>query len=183
MDEAQMQQVLAEARAARANPNLERAELRKIWRKLHGLAEAQYEPAIEFFISCLDDPDSNWRLEGVEDLGFHYPFPADSPITAKVRQLLLTDTDDHIRIAAAFILGIRSKWPEPALVSALTNDSDEVVRISAFEALLNLAGVPYLVAQDQVKALELGIIQPTWADVQRIVAENGIDLAALEQQT
>jgi len=181
MDEAQMQQVLEAAQAARANPNLERAELRKIWRELHRLAEAQYEPAIEFFMSCLDDPDSNWRLEAIEDLGFHYPFSAESPITAKVRQLLPTDPDDHIRIAAAHILGIRSKWPEPALVRALTDDPDETVRVSAFKSLLNLAGVPYPTVRDQVKASKLGIIQPTWAEVQRIIAENGIDLAALEQ--
>ncbi|MUL36525.1 hypothetical protein [Gloeocapsopsis dulcis] len=179
MEETQMQQILTQAQAARENPVLDRGELRKIWRQMHAVAEAQYLPAIDFFISCLDDVNSRWRLEGLQDVGYHYHFPPDSPITEKIRQLLLSDPNDDIRLAAASILGIRSVWLDPALVTALNSDPEKYVRYVAFNSLLTLAGVPYLVVKREEERAKSGEIPATFEQVKRIVAEAGIDIETL----
>ncbi|MEW5857690.1 MAG: HEAT repeat domain-containing protein [Cyanobacteriota bacterium] len=179
MKEAEKQQILAQAKTARLKPTLDRGELGGIWRQMHAIAEAQYPPAVDFFISCLDDIDSNWRLEGIRDLGFHYQFPPDSVITQKIRQLLLNDPDDSVRIAAASILGIRSVWPDPVLRTALSTDPNEFVRHAAFDALLTLASVPYRVINREMERVHKREIPPTFEEVKRIITEAGIDIKTL----
>lgn len=179
MEEAEMQQILAQAQAARENTSLEWDELTTIWWSMHDLAEAQYLPAIDFFMSCLNDVNSTWRLKGLQDVGYHYQFPPDSTITEKIRQLLLSDPDDDVRSTAASILGIRSVWLDPALMTALHSDPEEYVRYSAFDSLLTLAGIPYLVVKKEMEKVEKGEIPTTFEEVKRIVVEAGIDIEAL----
>lgn len=174
-----MQQILTQAQAAREIPFLDRGELKKIWWQMHAVAEAQYLPAIKFFISCLDNTNSEWRLEGLQDLGYHYQFPPDSVITQKIRYLLLNDPDDDVRLAAAFILGIRSVWLDSALMTALCSDPEEHVRYAAFNSFLKLAGVPYRVITREVERAKSGEIPATFEEVERIVTEAGIDIEAL----
>lgn len=81
----------------------------------------------------------------------------------------------------ASVLDNRSKWPETALANALNSDPEIFVRYAAFQSLLELAGVPLFKAFDEHEKVKSGEIQPTWSEVQRIIAENGIDLAAFEQ--
>ena len=175
----EMQQALAQAQVARDNPEPGHKELDKVRWQMHDLAEAQYQPAIEFFASCFDHEYSEWRLASVRDVGFHYPLTPDSPVTEKIRQLLLNDPDDGVRHAAAFVLSSRSRWPDSALSTALYCDPDDYVRNAAFQALLELAGVPYLVACREYRRAKSGEIQPTWDEIKRIVIEAGIDPATL----
>lgn len=152
MEEAEMQQIITQVQAARENPFLDRSELKNFWRQLHAVAEAQYLPAIYFFASWLDNTDSEWRLQGLQDMGYHYQFLPDSAIRQKICQLLSSDSDDDVRIGAASILGIRSVWLNPALMTALHSDAEEYVRYSAFDSLLTLAGVQYLVVKRDGKS-------------------------------
>jgi hypothetical protein len=149
--------------------------LRNIKAKMHDLAEAQYPPAFSFFTSCLDDPDWWWRVAALRCLGFHYDFPSEGPLVDRIRQMLLTDSggDGEIRAAAAIVLGIRSRWPDEALETALQRDPDELVRAAAFGALLNLARVPFSTLRVAEKSVANGEVQPTWAEVQRIIAQSG----------
>ncbi len=141
--------------------------------KMRDLAEASYEPAGEFFMSCLDDPRWNWRYHGLCNLGFHYVFPSDSPIVMKIQGLLLTDPHSTVREAAASILGSRSRWPDEALISTLESDGDEQVRFATFAALLRLAGVPIAIVTHEIEQVQAGNIQPTLLEVERILAETG----------
>ena len=111
--------------------------------------------------------------------GYHYQFPPNSAITEKIRQLLLSDPDDDVRLTAASILGIRSVWLDPALMTAFRSDSEEYVRYSAFDSLLTLAGVPYLVVKRKMEGVKKGEISLTFKEVERIIVEAGIDIEAL----
>ena len=142
--------------------------------KMRDLAEASYEPAIALFVWCLDDPRWNWRYNGLCNLGFHYVFPSDGPIVAKIQDLLLTDPHSSVREAAASILGSRSRWPDEALIRALEADADEQVRFATFEALLRLARVPIAVVTREIEQVQTGRIQPTLKEIERILAETGL---------
>lgn len=132
--------VLAEARQALS-------ENRSIYqdilsRRLHALAEAQDEKAKAFFAEVMHSAeDSDWRLETLRDIGFHYDLRNDPAIVAQIREMLLSDPDVDVRMAAASILGIRSSWPDQALYWAMLNDVEEFVRFCAFESLLKLSGM------------------------------------------
>ena len=121
-----------------------------LWRKCHRLADAKYPPAKDFFVEKLDDKRWDWRRVSVSLLGFHYD-ELEPEIVEKIRDLLINDSDSGVRIAAAYVLGHRSKLPEKTLIHALVFDLDKDVKISAFNALLSLAGVPY---RSEVKVME-----------------------------
>lgn len=183
MDTETMDNVLVAAKLAQHDTTLANTERKVLWRKLHAIAEVQYVPAVDFFVSSLENSDWEWRLDALQCLGFHYDFPADGSIVERIRHLLLTDTDGFglVRMAAAAVLGLRSTWPEAALKSALRSDPDEQVRRSAFSALLDLAGVPVAKKRCEVEKVEAGDIRPTWEEVERILAEEGIDLAKSDE--
>lgn len=155
-------------------------ERRRIWRLMHQLAEAQYRPALERFSSYLDDPDWAWRQEALQAIGFHYQLASDDPLIEKIRQMLLTDPDPFgfVRLSAANILGLRSQWPDHALLSALENDSDRDVRVAAFAALLQLAGVPTHLQRELVVLLETGSIDPSREALMHALAQAGLSRPA-----
>lgn len=171
MDTQALGQILGEAKSARQRFSLTDQEHKTVIRNLHILAEAQYDPAIEFFLSCLDDLRWRWRYEGVSCLGFHYAFPPEGDITEKLRQMLLNDPEPIVRIAVASVLGKRSEWPDPALRTALRSDPDKIVRRAVFAALLTLAKVPLHLIQREEKRVEAGEMRPNWREVKRIIAE------------
>lgn len=140
----------------------------KYWSKMHLLAEAQYIPAFAFFLKCLDDPRADWREDCLTCLGFHYPLLADGQAVAKIRHLLLSDVDAFVRLAAAAVLGSRSRSLDPALITALEADNDEDVRYAAFAALLKLSGVPTLMVRQEVERVRIRGFNPSLTDVEQI---------------
>lgn len=119
--------VLAKARTALSGSrSIYENELN--WR-LHDLAEAQNEKAKAFFVEVMQiAEDSEWRLEMLRDIGFHYDLSHDPAIVRQIREMLLSDPDEDVRNAAAMILGIRSSWPDQALYWAMLNDAYNEVR-------------------------------------------------------
>ncbi len=167
-------QILEEVKVAHKNPS---SQSHKYYlNNMHVLAKASYPPAMDFFISCLDDPRWDWRLDALTALGFHYQFPPDSELAEKIRQMLLTDPNVSIRVSAAIVLGGRSKGPDVALIHALQSDPDEDVRRSAFDALLELGGVSFPLRRELMERVKKGEVRATLDEAKRILTEKGIDI-------
>jgi hypothetical protein len=150
----------------------------QIWALCHDLAEAQYQPALNFFLDGLNDTAWDWRQRCLQMIGFHYEIPPNSEITDKVRKMLMSDPDVNVRMTAADVLGDISILPDPVLVNALNTDADWFVRRSAYLALLQLAGVSYEMyvhEQDRFDS-EIEVPEPTIQDVKRILTEEGIEV-------
>ena len=146
-----------------------------VWRKAHILAEKEYPAAKDFFVQGLNDPNWRWRDDCVSFLGFHYLL--EDNILGKIRNLLLLDPSSNVRISAASVLGKQSSLPDQALFSAIKNDSNHLVRESAFEAILALAGVSRKSINHEIKKLRAGEIQLSLAEVRRIAEEEKIDIS------
>jgi|SRR5579859_1501876 len=174
MDESIVRSLFDEAKAARDRASLNSDEKKEVWRKFHRLAEAEYIPARDYFVKGLNDPDWDWRSQCVSFLGYHYSFSPDDEIINKIREMVLNDPEDMVRLAAAHVLGSRSKWPEPALITALSDDPEECVRQSAFIALIGSAGVPYPVRHLEADRMDAGEFQPMWKEVERVIAAAGL---------
>ena len=156
MDQSEMRSILDEITAMRQRADS--SAYGDEWAKIHALAEAQYEPARDFFLAGLTDSRAAWRELCLQCLGFHYLFPPDGEIAETIRQVLLNDPNDMVRMAAAAVLGVRSKWPDPVLQHALQVDRDKVVRQAAFISLLDLAKVPYSIVRKEDKRVDAGEI-------------------------
>lgn len=172
---ADMQQALLEAQAAKDNVALSDAQWRRVFRNLHDLAEAEYQPAFEFLITCIDHRNAIWRWQSLRYIGFHYSTALDSLFLEKTRVLLCQEPDLNVRRAAALILGLHSQWQDAALVTALTSDPEPDIRAVAFASLLELAGMARCRAWKCWQQVKTGKIQPTWEEVQRRVGQEGID--------
>ena len=144
--------------------------------EMHNLAEARYEPALAYFLTFLMDEDWDWRLEGVQLVGFHYDFAPNSHIAAQLRHLLLTDPSDFVRSAAAFALGGRSAWPDLTLFHALQTEPDIGIAHDIFAAILQVAGVPFPKMRKEVEEIVKNNIRPDLATVEKILGESTIDL-------
>jgi len=140
-----------------------------VWEEWHELADAESQPAKEFFIERLQDIRSDWREVSISLLGFHYSLEQD--VLNQIRDLLISDPDSGVRIAAAAVLGHQSKLPEKSLVQALIHDSKPLVRKTAFSALLELADVPYMIRMNELEKIDSGEIHPTLDQVKRILVD------------
>jgi len=140
-----------------------------LWKEWHELADAESQPAKEFFIDRLQDLRSDWREVSISLLGFHYSLEQD--ILDQIRDLLISDPDAGVRISAAGVLGHQSKLPEKSLVQALIHDSERHVRETAFSALLEIADVPYMIRINELEKIDSGEIYPTLDQVKRILVE------------
>lgn len=147
-----------------------------VWRIAHDLAEAEYQPAISFFVMGLKDPDWIWRQDCVRFLGFHYAYLG-KEIVERFRTLLLEDPSDDVRMSAAAVLGIWSNLPDQALFQALEFDSNHYVRKSAFDSILKLMGLPYKDISRELKKLRDGTIQPTLEYIRQLVCREGIEIS------
>lgn len=167
--------VLADAQTAlSANRSVYEDELN--WR-LHALAEAQDEKAKGFFVEVMQNAgDNNWRLEMLRDVGFHYDLSHDPAIVAQIREMLLSDPDDGVRIAAAIILGTQSLWPDQILYRAMLSDVNEIARYSAFEALLKLSGMSYKEYTHAYAQAKAGKISITPESLKALVGDKFSDL-------
>jgi HEAT repeat protein len=134
--------LLAQIQQKLANAAVKKAERFDLWDQLHSLAEMQYGPALDLFVNGLNDPDSAWRWAHITNLGYHYSVKDLRPFLGKLQTLLLEDPDEDVQMAAASILGRISTWPDGALLHALEQDPNMMVKETAFEALLALLGVP-----------------------------------------
>ncbi|MBA3945264.1 MAG: hypothetical protein H0X37_11960, partial [Herpetosiphonaceae bacterium] len=163
MDTGELREMLDAVKVAQHAPREDNAAHQKTWSNMHALAEARFLPALDFFVSCLDDDRWEWRINALRCIGFHYRFPADGAIAEKIRRMLLTDVGGfgQVRMAAASVLGGRSTWPDLALETALKTDPDEDVRRVAFAALLTIGGIPYKVVRAEVQKTKVGESQPT----------------------
>ena len=150
----------------------------EIWAIFHDLAEAKYQPALEFFIEGLDDPAWDWRQRCLQMIGFHYDIPPNNRTTEKVRKMLTSDPDSNVIMTAADVLGVISALPDLALLTALKSDKDWFVRRSAYFALLQLAGVPYEVYVQENNRFDSEIEEPnpTHQDIEKILAEESIEV-------
>ncbi len=142
-----------------------------LWGPWHDLADAQYEPAKQFFIERLQDSRWDWRTQCLSLLGFHYKL--ENQVIEKIRYLLEHDDDSGVRIAAASVLGRQGQFPEKTLIDALLHDTDILVKESAFSSLLELAAVPYSVRRKELKKIKSKELQPSLDRVKQILsAEN-----------
>jgi len=152
-----LEEILREIEALPHDANLPRS----VWRKMHYLAEAHYEPALPVFRTLLSRDDWVWRAYAVELIGFHYQFTHDSPLAVRMRDILLHDPRDEVRMPAASVLGGRSQWPDTALEQALRTDVDVQTRKVAFLSLLALAGVPFPTVRQIEVHIQAGEFEPT----------------------
>jgi HEAT repeats len=177
-----MNQILETLKELKERPSNSVDYYDDIWRKAHGLAEAHYVPAKELFIQGLNDADWQWRGDCIRFLGFHYS-PLESTVLEKIRELLIKDPEADVRIAAASVLGGRSSLPDNALLIALNSDSNWWVRISAFESLLELAGISYKIRSQELERVNSGEIKPSIEEVKRILASKNMGLSGyLEEE-
>jgi hypothetical protein len=144
-----------------------------IWNGCHDLAEAQYQPAKDFFVEGLDDPDWLWRQDCVAFLGFHYPL--ENGILEKIRKLLINDPSSDVRISAASVIGRRSIHPDQALFTALLLDPNRIVKRATFNSILSLAGVSYQRITQELEKIKKGETQPTPEELKRIFSDVGIE--------
>lgn len=164
---------LEEVRAWIENPDNEE-KYSEILRISHALAEAQYLPAKTLFIEGLYDQRWWWREDSISLLAFHYSL--EEHIVDRIRELLLNDPDDNVRMTAASALGSRSTLPDRALLTALQTDPDDLVREVAFGSILELVGVPMRIIFKEQKRVELGEIAPSLDEVRRVVKDAGVEV-------
>jgi hypothetical protein len=143
-----------------------------LWEKCHELADAQYLPAMDFFIHELEDPRWDWRRESVGLLGFHYKL--DQNVIDKIRKLLLNDPDSVVRSRCAAVLGNQLTSPDAVLLIALEKDSDHLVKESAFLAILDLGRVSYKIRQKVRKKIRSGEILPDLKQLKRVFTEENV---------
>lgn len=172
VDEVAMTVILTRIRGTMTNTPLEEDESEAIYQQLHDLAEQQFAPARTFCESRLCSVDAAWRLIAVQCL-FHYDLSDSPALLTKVRWLLANDPDSDVRIWLSGILGAQhteaDAWPDAALVRVLAEDPVIQVRFNAFRELLLSSRIPYARALQVFQQFERGEIQPTWAELERIV--------------
>ncbi len=71
--ETQYQSILARAKEMSASPAADDPDHSTLYRELHHLAEAHYEPAIPFFERCLYNTNARWREDAIRLLGPRSP--------------------------------------------------------------------------------------------------------------
>lgn len=142
------------------------------FRLCHKLAEAHYYPAKVFFGMLMDDPRPAWRKESIRLLGFHFKLEED--LLSKIRSLAINDPDDSVRMTAVSVIGSQGKMPEQVLKKSIELDPDPFVREAAFDAILNLCGVPYKITVGEVKKVKDGLIQPNLKEIKKILLRENL---------
>lgn len=132
------------------------------------LALAQYPPAAGFFATCLKDRRQEWRAQALLLLGYHYDLSGNPQALEALRQMLKHDDDAQLRRKAAEILALYAVWPEQALVDAMQSDPAADVQFAAFQAILELSGVPRMKVRDAVGMLRASRRLPSMRDVEQM---------------
>lgn len=173
-DEANNNRLLIKLKNLRRHSNRQVA-YSDLWSIAHDLAEDQFEPAIEYFVTGLEDSNWRWREDCIAFLGFHYMY-LDKGIIKKFREMLLHDPESSVRLAAAIALGKHSTLPDQALLNAIEYDSNRFVRRSAFESILILSGIYHSKARTYGNRVEKREIQPTIETIRKILVDEGIEI-------
>ena len=142
----------------------------------HELAEAQYWPALEFFLKLIEDQDWDWRLEGVQLAGFHYDLSENSSAMDVLRFHLTADQSSQVRGACAHVLGAQSGWPEQVLMTALAGEADSSVKEDIFYALLTLAGLSFPLIRQELQYMRESDSGPNIEELERVLDKNNISL-------
>jgi HEAT repeat protein len=131
----------------------------------------RYEPAKALLKSALGSSNAMLRAEAVEALGRWNDLREQGTVEI-FRQLLSSDMDELVRSRAALELGRHATWPDAVLVQALKADPDRLVRVAAFQSILNLR-VPWKVANEETSRLRASGVEPTMELVEQIVSQHG----------
>jgi HEAT repeat protein len=176
INDSEAEALLDEIRAEFDDPTAKHAHRHNIWVKLHTLAEKRYGPAFELFVRGLDDPDSAWRYVYLRNFGFHYAADDLRPYLNRIRALLQNDPDEDVRRTAASVIERISTWPDQALLHALENDEDGMVRETAFESLLMQLGVPMAELRTLRYELRQRGVDVTVGALKEIAARSGLSI-------
>lgn len=141
--------------------------------KMHVLAEARYMEAFPFLVQLLNDSRSDWVEHAILAIGFHYRFDPVGAEVKTIQQLLTHHSDDFVRLAAASVLGGRSRWPDNYLMKALNEDENDIVRKSAFWSLLELAEIPYPEIRQIEERLEQSDVKHDLQQLKQVLEEHG----------
>ena len=144
------------------------ASLELVGTSMKQLAQAQYAPAIPFFVSCLRDKRQDWRAQSLMLLGTFYDLAGNEMGLEGLRGVLRQDGDPQLRRKAADFLSLHASWPEQSLIDALNSDPDVDVRYAALQAILELTGIPRMTIRDEIGTLRASQVLPSMSDVQRI---------------
>lgn len=144
--------------------------------KMHLLAEAHYQPALEFFITCLDDKRASWREYCLMALGFHYDVSENLALLQKIKDILSFDPSDFVRLTAAGVLSAQLTEPDFALLQLLDQEKDSMVRFTIIEACLLKSDIPYAEKNALIEEIFEYREQLDFQHAKEILAELGIDI-------
>jgi hypothetical protein len=108
------------------------------------IGNTQYSSGVPILLKLLEHNDGIVRNNAIVSLGFDLHF---TPIVEKLLAMLLDDPDEDCRSSAAGALGnlchdSNDRKVLKALGTVSLNDVDQDVRISAYQALLSVNGLP-----------------------------------------
>jgi hypothetical protein len=136
------------------------------YNRLIELARGNYPEIANLTSKMILDSRSDWRIKGLQ--GILSQNEIEPNVLTNVQGLLLNDSNKSIRMAAADVLGRKSKWPDIALRKAVEYDENRSVKISSVRAILNLANVNFRAIDFEINRMKSGEIEPHFAEIERI---------------
>lgn len=175
------QAILARAEEMSASPAADDPAHSVLYRQLHDLAEAHYEPAIPFFERCLTNTNARWREDAIRLLGFHYLdyLHGNAALFNRLRYMLIEDPGSDVRITAAMLLREAKEdadFSDWALLRALEEDPVIPVRGRAFESLMIHAGIPYATLSETMRRIDHEELDPTPPLLKQLIEEHDLEL-------
>ena len=125
-----------------------------------------------FFVEGLTDKRWWWRQRCISYLAFHYSL--EKSIIYRIKDILLNDPDEDVRITAAGALGSISDSPDKALFTALKADPDDLVKRTAFVSILK-ADIPQKIVNKERGRVNSGEIAPSLDEMRRIIGDAGME--------
>ena len=141
----------------------------------HDLAEANYLPALDFFLDELDNPSEFWRWDCLSFIK-HYDDQLDEKFINKFRNLVIFDPSDYVRDSAIGCLSKYLNKPDLTLLFALYKDPLLDNRRSAFWVLLRVCNVPYKILDEALERVKKRKIPLSIEGLKTILDENNIEM-------
>jgi hypothetical protein len=85
---------------------------------------------------------------------------------------LLKDESRYIRSQTASLLARFSKWPDSQLSSAFDRESERSTKITMFQTILELRGVPFHIALRETENIEREGIDPNFKIMEQIISQD-----------
>lgn len=95
-----------------------------------------------------------------------------SPEEVEVLRSLLKDDSRYIRSQTASLLARFSKWPDAHLLSAFDKEIERSAKITMFQTILELRGVPFHVALRETEHVEREGVEPSLEMIDQIVLQD-----------